>query len=177
MVENTRKIYFPTTFLYLKALFTRREELYIYKYQCVLRKYEKCKSKVWKGFYKRKKNKLMLKTGIQIFPNVFQAGLKISHLGSIVVGPKVKVGKNCTLHGNNCIGNDGFNNENSPTLGDNVDIGYGAIIVGKITIASNVKIGAGAVVTKSVLEEGVFVAGVPAKIIKKLDVQHINSNY
>ena len=37
----------------------------------------------------------------------------------------------------------------APIIGDNVDIGVGATIIGNITIADNIKIGAGAVVTKS----------------------------
>ena len=56
-------------------------------------------------------------------------------------------------------------------VGDNVFIGYGAIIMPNVKIGSNSVVGAGAVVTKDVPDCSV-VAGVPAKIIKNLDDYH-----
>ena len=53
-----------------------------------------------------------------------------------------------------------------PHLGNNVDIGYGAVLIGDITIADDIKIGANAVVNKSFTEPGVTIAGVPAKVVK-----------
>ena len=50
-------------------------------------------------------------------------------------------------------------------IGDNVEFGGGASVIGGIQSANNVKIGAGAVVTKDILEEGATVIGVPAHII------------
>ena len=55
----------------------------------------------------------------------------------------------------------------SPILGDNVYIGPGAKLFGKITIADNISIGANAVVTKSFEQENISIAGVPAKIISE----------
>ena len=52
-----------------------------------------------------------------------------------------------------------------PVIGDNVEIGAGAIVIGKITIGNNVIIGAGAVVVKDVPDNAI-VAGNPAKIIR-----------
>jgi len=52
-------------------------------------------------------------------------------------------------------------------IGDHVWIGGGAIICPGVKIGRNSTIGAGAVVTKDV-EENVFVAGNPAKVIKRL---------
>lgn len=47
-----------------------------------------------------------------------------------------------------------------PVLGNNIDIGYGAVIWGDITIADNVKIGAKTEATKSrVIEGAVLVDG------------------
>ncbi len=70
------------------------------------------------------------------------------------------------LYMGNCIGNDGISDE-CPIIGDNVEIGVGAKIIGNIKITNNVIIGAGAVVVNDILEENSVVAGVPAKIIKK----------
>ena len=57
--------------------------------------------------------------------------------------------------------------ESKPIIGNNVKICAGSILVGNIKIGNNVIIGAGSVVTKNVPDNCV-IAGVPAKIIKKL---------
>lgn len=118
-------------------------------------------------FYERRKNRLGNKLGIEIGPNCFGKGLSIWHGGSIVVNPNVRAGENCVLRGSNCIGNDGATDRN-PVLGDHVELGYGAVIIGDITIASNTKIGANAVVVRSIEENGNTYVGVPAK-----KIQHI----
>ena len=51
-----------------------------------------------------------------------------------------------------------------PTVGDNVYIGPGAKMFGKIVIGNNVAIGANAVVTRDVPENAVVV-GIPARVI------------
>lgn len=148
-------------------------EYSIWRYTLLLRKeeyYDKKKSLIWKiasAFFRIRKNKLGERLGFTIHKNVFGPGLRIWHYGNIVVNAYARVGKNCTLHGNNCIGNNGFSGK-APIIGDNVDIGFGAIIIGDIIIANNVIIGAGAVVNKSFTEENVVIAGVPARIIKKI---------
>jgi serine O-acetyltransferase len=52
-----------------------------------------------------------------------------------------------------------------PTIGNNVSIGAGAKVLGKIKIGNNVKIGANAVVLKDV-PDNCTVVGVPGKIVK-----------
>ncbi len=53
-----------------------------------------------------------------------------------------------------------------PTIGDNVSVYTGAIIIGDITIGNNSVIGAGSVVVKDVPDNCVVV-GNPARIVKK----------
>ena len=145
-------------------------EYSIWKYQKLLRKEEYYfikNNKILSSFYRRKKNKLGEKLGFTIHKFVFGEGLRIWHYGNIVVNAHARIGKNCTLHGDNCIGNNGTSSK-APIIGDNVDIGVGAKNIGNITIANNVIIGAGAIVNKSITEENVVVAGIPAKIIKKI---------
>ena len=153
--------------------FTRQHEYEIWRYVRLLRICEYLLNSNPQGnlfktirlwWYERKRNQLGNRLGICVTPNVFDSGLFIDHIGSIIVNPYAKVGKNCHIHGDCCIGNTGFSND-VPALGDNVDIGWGAIIRGGVTIANNVKIGANAVVTKSILEDGAVVVGVPARQI------------
>lgn len=118
--------------------------------------------------YERKKNRLGIKLGIEIGPNCFGKGLNVYHIGSIIINPNVRAGEGCSLHGGNCIGNNGLTDA-VPRIGNRVDIGYGAVIIGDVEIADDVKIGANAVVNKSVLKPGCTVVGVPAKIVKQLN--------
>ena len=104
--------------------------------------------------------------GIEIGPNCFGKGLSIWHGGSIIVNPSVRAGENCVLRGANCIGNDGKMDKN-PVLGDNVELGYGAVIIGNVTIADNTKIGANAVVNHSIEESGCTYVGVPARKVQR----------
>ena len=111
-----------------------------------------------------RKNRLGNRLNLEICKNCFGKGLNIYHQGCII-NPAVRAGDNCVLHGANCIGNDG-KKPDVPRLGNRVNIGYGAIIIGGITIADDVTIAANAVVISSVLESGCTVAGIPAKIVR-----------
>lgn len=95
---------------------------------------------------------------------------------------KVKIGKNCLLAPHVCIS--AATHPIDPTLraagaeftapitiGDNVWIGANATICPGVRIGNNVVIGAGAVVTKDIIDD-VVVAGVPAKVIRKVDKAH-----
>lgn len=90
-------------------------------------------------------------------------GLYILHGYSIVINPRVRIGKNCTMLHSVTIGD---KNGEVPTLGDNVSIGAGAIIIGGITIGNNAKIGAGAIVVEDI-PEGCTVVCDKAKILKR----------
>ena len=103
--------------------------------------------------------------GYEIFSNNIGGGLCLYHNGPIVINRNSIIGSNCSLHGDNCIGNDGISDD-CPVIGDNVEIGVGAKIIGNVRIANNVTVGAGAVVVSDILKENSVVVGVPAKIIK-----------
>ena len=74
-------------------------------------------------------NQLGRKLGIESGENVFDSGVRIFHTQGIVINGNARVGKNCYLYGNNCIGNDGINRE-CPTIGDNVRLCVGAKVLG-----------------------------------------------
>lgn len=65
----------------------------------------------------------------------------------IFVSDKAVIGKNAIIFHHVTIGR---GSGGSPTIGDNVYIGAGAKIVGKIYIGDNVKIGAGCVISKDI---------------------------
>lgn len=103
---------------------------------------------------------IYLPRGTQIGP-----GLRIWHFGCIMLNPDTIIGSNCTLRQGVTIGNRKSQHD-VPVIGDNVDIGAGAKILGDIVIGNNVSIGANAVVLKDIPDNSVAV-GVPAKIIER----------
>ena len=113
-------------------------------------------------FASRRKNILGRKLGIEIGENSFDKGLIIYHTFGTVVNSESVVGKNCKLHGNNCIGNSGLDTK-CPVLGDNIRVGVGAKIIGDVTLADNITVAAGAVVVTSFLEPGITVGGTSQK--------------
>lgn len=147
----------------------RPERYYIRRYLQFLRQEEKytftSPNKLLAYWYKGRKNRLGSRLGFIISAGCFGEGLKLEHYGSVIVNPKARIGKNCIIHGNCCIGSTGGYPDDSPVIGDNVDIGQGAQILGGIRIADGVRVGAGAVVVKDVLTPGVTVVGVPARTI------------
>lgn len=115
-----------------------------------------------------------LKTGIQINPGAtIGAGLYIPHYGGIVVNPQAVIGKNCYLSHNVLIGKvHAGKREGVPTIGDDVFIGAGAVILGNIKIGNNAAIGVNSVVIDDV-PDGVMVAGAPAKVIAQRGAREI----
>lgn len=85
--------------------------------------------------------------------------LKHGGLG-IVIHDRAIIGDGTIIFHHVTIG--GREGHGYPTIGKNVYIGCGAVILGNITIEDNVKIGANAIVVKDV-SYGRTVAGLPAK--------------
>lgn len=114
-------------------------------------------------FYFTRFTRLQTKTGVHMPINCCGKGLSIAHLEPCGFTTGTVVGENCRLHtvSFTMCDSDGV----APVIGDNVIIGMGSMIIGGVTIADNITIGAGAVVTKSFLEPGITIAGVPAKKI------------
>lgn len=86
-------------------------------------------------------------------------------LNGIIINPNVVIGTNAYIYQQVTIGDDGKGEYNVPVIGDNVIIGAGAKIIGKIKIGDNVKIGAGAVVVDDI-PDNATVVGPKAIIIK-----------
>lgn len=94
-------------------------------------------------------------------------GLKIFHPHAIVIGRDVVIGENCTLRQGVTIGNithrDGRVSA-SPVLGNDVECGANAVVIGSVTIGDGATIGAGTVVTKD-LPAGAVAVGAGFRVL------------
>lgn len=93
-------------------------------------------------------------------------GLRIYHFGGIMISSSATIGRNCTLRQNVCIGTR-YASDDAPQVGDNVEFGVGAVVIGKIRIGNNVRIGANAVVLTDIPDNSTAV-GVPARLVSML---------
>lgn len=91
-------------------------------------------------------------TQIEIHPGaIIGKNLFIDHGCGIVIGETTIIGDNCTIYHGVTLGGTGKDKgKRHPTIGNNVMIGAGSIILGPINIGNNVKIGAGSIVLKNV---------------------------
>lgn len=89
-------------------------------------------------------------------------GLRIHHMGPIIINNEVTIGSNCTLRVGNILGN--RTDASCPTLGDRVTLGAGAQILGGITVGDDVTVGAMSLVIHDVPSNSTVV-GVPARVI------------
>jgi serine O-acetyltransferase len=85
----------------------------------------------------------------------------IDHFGGIVISGYAKFGANCRIRDGVVVGLRHVEDKRAPIIGDNVDIGSGAKLLGPIRIGNNVLIGANAVVLVDVPDNCIAV-GVPA---------------
>lgn len=157
----------PDNFRYILKSIANSEQIIIWKFQYLLRKTEyhmNVHNTLRYMFRLRQLNKMRNKYGLHIGLNVFDKGLKIMHLGSILTNGNAKVGKNCAIHINTALVAQGVSS-GVPSVGNNVVIGTGATLLGDITIADGIAIGANALVNKSFNEPNIAIAGIPAKKI------------
>lgn len=95
-------------------------------------------------------------TSVRIGPR-----LRLPHAGrGIMIHPSVTVGAGVTIYHRVSLGvRDG---RDGPTIGDDVEIGTGAAILGPIHVAAGCKVGANAVLVRDTVPGGTY-AGVPAR--------------
>lgn len=87
----------------------------------------------------------------------------IDHFGGIIVSGYAKFGDNCRIRNGVVVGLRRVEEKYAPVVGNNVDIGAGAKLLGPISIGDNAIIGANAVVLCDVPANSIAV-GVPALI-------------
>lgn len=93
----------------------------------------------------------------------FESGFVLIHSTGVVINGKVRGGRNVFIEHQVTIGAE---QNQSPTLGDDVFIGAGAKIVGPVSIGSRVRIGANAVVVKN-LPNDCTAVGIPARVVRR----------
>ena len=91
---------------------------------------------------------------------------RIDHFGDIIISGYARFGDNCIVRNGVTVGLKNLEVKAAPQIGNNVNIGAGAKILGPITIGNNVDIGANSVVISDVPDNSLAV-GIPARIIRK----------
>ncbi len=91
-------------------------------------------------------------------------GLRIWHFGNIFIHPEVVIGANCTLRQGVTLGNRHVGG-GVPTVGDGVEFGAYAQVIGPVHIGNGAKIGAMSVVLTDV-PDGATAVGNPARILR-----------
>ena len=107
-------------------------------------------------------------TGIEIHPGAkIGKRLFIDHGMGIVIGETAIIGDDCLLYQGVTLGMTGkHGGKRHPTLGNNVMVGAGTIVLGDIHIGDNVKVAAGSVVVHDVPAD-TTVAGNPAHVVRE----------
>lgn len=173
IIEEERQLYIPQQFKRMKR--THQKRYLIWKTLVSFRMWQywqeqrdsrnlgrvqRYYAKLSALYYFRQRNLYTEKSGVEISNrSVLGRRLNIWHGGVVISG---RLGDDCVIHGNNIIGNKGDKVGKTPTIGDRVDIGAGAVIIGGISVANDCVIGANAVVNKDFLETGSLIIGVPA---------------
>ena len=123
--------------------------------------------KVFSLLYKVLYKFVQILTGIELPCEVIVGrNFVIDHFGGIVVSGYTQFGDDCRIRNGVVIGLKNIAEPVAPIIGNNVDIGAGAKILGAIKVGNNVVIGANAVVITDVPDNSLAV-GVPA-VIKTL---------
>jgi serine O-acetyltransferase len=120
--------------------------------------------KCFSGFYRILYKLIQIVTGIEL-PCEVEIGKNfvIDHFGGIVISGFARFGNDCRIRNGVVVGLSRADDPCAPQFGNNVDIGAGAKVLGRITIGDNVRIGANAVVVSDVPSNSIAV-GVPAVV-------------
>ncbi|EGV17702.1 serine O-acetyltransferase [Thiocapsa marina] len=117
--------------------------------------------------YKLLKVLSQIMTGIDL-PCEVRLGRRflIEHFGGLIISGDAVFGDDCVVRNGVTVGLRHRGVRGAPVIGDRVDIGAGAKVLGPIRIGNDVAIGANAVVIHDV-PDGCLAVGVPARIISR----------
>ncbi len=138
------------------SLFSLLKELFIPQYKIVFLKrlceffYEKVKILYPIVYFVYRQFKIRYGCDIPARVNIGK-GLKIGHIGGIVINPYARIGDNVDILNGVLIGESYRGKKKGyPVIGNNVWIGANAVIVGNITIGDDVLIAPNTLVSESV---------------------------
>ncbi len=94
---------------------------------------------------------------------------RIEHFGGIIISGDAVLGDDVVIRNGVTIGLKKMGEPGSPVIGNRVEIGAGAKVLGRIRIGDDVQIGANAVVIRDV-PPGHMAVGVPARNIPRKDL-------
>jgi serine O-acetyltransferase len=119
-------------------------------------------------------------TAIEIHPGAtIGRRFFIDHGSGVVIGETSEIGDDVLIYQGVVLGGTSLNKgKRHPTIGNNVVIGTGAVVLGAITVGDGAKIGSGSVVIKPV-PKGATVVGIPGRVVDEhhkplLDLEHGN---
>ena len=107
-------------------------------------------------------------TGIEIHPGA-TIGKRcfIDHGMAVVIGETTEIGDDVTLYQGVTLGGTGKDSgKRHPTIGNRVVVSSGAKVLGPFTVGDDVKIGAGSIVLKEV-PAGSTVVGIPGRVVRR----------
>lgn len=113
-------------------------------------------------------------TGIEIHPGA-QIGRRvfIDHGMGVVIGETTEIGDDVLIYTGVVLGGTSLEKKKRhPTIGNNVVLGTGAIVLGAITIGNGARIGAGSVVVRTV-PPGMTMVGIPARMVEVHSAQAV----
>lgn len=114
-------------------------------------------------------------TGIELpCEAVIGRNFVIDHFGGIIISGYARFGDDCRIRNGVTVGLRHVDDPRAPLIGNNVDIGAGAKLLGPITIGDNVMIGANAVVLCDVPANSIAV-GVPAVVKPRGDLAEVHA--
>jgi serine O-acetyltransferase len=122
--------------------------------------------------YRQFEKHVRFKYGIEL-PYTAEIGhfVTFEHQHGIVIHGNAIIGDNCIIRHGVTIGIQTIDKPfDAPKIGNNVNIGAGAKILGKVNIGDNVIIGANAVIVKDIPPNSIVV-GIPGTVIKVLQKQ------
>jgi len=106
-------------------------------------------------------------TGIEIHPGAtIGQRFFIDHGAGVVIGETAEIGDDVLMYQGAVLAGTSLKKEKRhPTIGSNVVIGTGAVVLGAITVGNGAQVGSGSVVIKSV-PSGSTVVGVPGRTVE-----------
>ena len=176
IIAEEKALYIKADYAFRRFVHQKRYMIWRYLYWFRWAQYYKAQASAASGFGKlyaklayrialRRKNICSEKCGVEI-TNSSQLGRRLSiwHSGVVI---DAQLGDDVSIRGNAVLGSKDLKcTSGRPIIGNDVEIGFGAAVIGPVNIADRCIIGANAVVTKDFLEPGSVIAGVPARKLK-----------